>query len=213
MSLKIRNTLRSCTTLILTVFTIFSYGQKEKEITEEAVRLLYNSIPKVDGVYEYAEVVQLDSTYKKELLYKNSKLFFANVFKSAKDVLQYDDRDEGKVIGKGNFNIEGGQIVFLTSVTEKWRVNFSLEIFAKHGRYRYRIYDFNIDSRRVASGGNTPDNITNRELSIDDAYKETLTGITKKMNRKMFAELPDRINQIISEIKVYMSKKQSKSDF
>jgi hypothetical protein len=192
-------------------FSLVSYGQKEKEITAETVKALYNSMPKVDGKYEYTEVVQLDTTYKKDVLYKNSKLFFADAFKSAKDVLQYDDREEGKVIGKGNLSIEGGQAVFLTYVTEKWRVDFSLEIFSKDGKYRYRIYDFNIGSRRVASGGSSPDNVYNTDLSIDEAYKETEKGVSKKMNRKMFAELISRINSTVSEIKTYMAKKPSSS--
>lgn len=108
----------------------------------------------------------LDSTYKKDILYKNSKLFFADAFKSAKDVLQYDDREEGKIIGKGNFKIEGGQSVFLSYFTEVWIVNFSIELFVKDGKYRYRIYDFNIDGRTRATGGNTPDQITNNSFYI-----------------------------------------------
>lgn len=194
------------------LLSISSYGQKQKEITAETVKGLYNSMPKVDGKYEYIEVVQLDTTYKKDILYRNSKLFFADAFRSAKDVLQYDDREEGKVIGKGNLSIEGGQAVFLTYVTEKWTVNFSLEIFSKDGKYRYRIYDFNIDTRRVASGGNSPDNVYNATLSIDDAYKETEKGVSKKMNRKMFAELVDRVNKTVTEIKTYMAKKESASN-
>lgn len=196
---------------VFTLVSIVSYGQKQKEITAATVKELYDSIPKVDGKYEYTEVIQLDTIYKKDILYKNSKLFFADAFKSAKDVLQYDDREEGKVIGKGNLSIEGAQSLFLSYFTEKWTVNFSLEIFSKEGKYRYRIYDFNISSRSVTSGGNSRDNISTFDLNIDQAYKETEKGITKKMNRKMFAELIDRIKSTIAEIKIYMLKKESTS--
>ncbi len=200
---------------ILVAFILISqisFAQKEKEVTEQTTNALYAALPKVDGKYEFSEVVQLDSTYKKDMLFKNSKLFFADAFKSAKDVLQYDDRDEGKVIGKGNFVIEGGQAVFLTYATEKWHVNFSLEIFSKDGRYRYRVYDFNIESRRVVSGGNTADNVNNYSLSLDEAYKVTEKGVTKKMNRKLFSEMISRIHSTISEIKSYMAKKESSSN-
>ena len=113
MTIKVRQKLRLCfLSFAFALFSIFSYGQKQKEFTAETVKILYESIPKVEGKYEYTEVVQLDTTYKKDVLYKNSKLFFADAFKSAKDVLQYDDREEGKVIGKGNLSIEGGQAVF-----------------------------------------------------------------------------------------------------
>lgn len=189
-----------------------SFAQKEKEVTEQTTNALYAALPKVNGKYEFSEVVQLDSTYKKDMLYKNSKLFFADAFKSAKDVLQYDDREEGKVIGKGNFVIEEGQAFFLTYTTEKWHSNFSLEIFSKDGRYRYRMYDFNIESRRVVSGGNTADNVNNYSLSLDEAYKVTEKGVTKKMNRKLFSEMISRIHSTISELKVYMAKKESSSN-
>ncbi len=64
--------------VLLSVFILVSYisfSQKTKEVTEETVKTLYNSLPKIDGKCEYSEVVQLDSTYKKDVLYKNSKLF------------------------------------------------------------------------------------------------------------------------------------------
>ena len=67
-----------------------SFSQKQKEVTDESVKTLYTSLPKIDGKYEYTEVIQLDTAFKKDMLYKNSKLFFADIFKSAKDVLQYD---------------------------------------------------------------------------------------------------------------------------
>src|ERR1035437_2480137 len=199
---------------IITVFILISqlsFGQKEKEISDETIKTLYKSLPKVDGKYEYSEIVQLDSTYKKDLLYRNAKLFFVDVFKSAKDVLQYDDRDEGKVIGKGNFEIEEMQRGFFNSVFDSWRVNFTLELFAKDGRYRYRIYDFSIKEKRtIISGSGSPDYYS--DFSIDDAYTQTQKGEIKKMNKKMFTEIVDKINSTISEIKTYMSKKQSSSN-
>ena len=64
--------------ILLSVFILvshISFSQKTKEVTNETVKALYNSLPKVDGKYEYSEIVFLDSTYKKDILYKNSKLF------------------------------------------------------------------------------------------------------------------------------------------
>ena len=78
------------------------FSQKQKDPSEDEIRSAYSALPKAEGQYEWAEVVQMDSSVKKDDLYRNAKLFFANEFKSAKDVIQYDDRGEGKVIGKGN---------------------------------------------------------------------------------------------------------------
>ena len=194
--------------IICILISILSFGQRNKEIPSASIKILHDSMPKVNGKYEYSEVVFLDSTYKKDMLYKNSKLFFTNAFKSAKDVIQYDDREEGKVIVKGNFSVEGSQSgILLPFFIEEWKIDFSLEIFSKDGKYRYRLYDFNI--LRIA------DNSVIFPINIDDAYKETQTGITKKLDKKLFVEMLDKINGTISSIKSYMSKKSniSSSDF
>ena len=194
--------------VICILISILSFGQRNKEIPSATIKILHDSMPRVNGKYEYSEVVILDSTYKKEMLYKNSKLFFTNAFKSAKDVIQYDDREEGKVIVKGNFSVEGSQSgILLPYFIEEWKIDFSLEIFSKDGKYRYRLYDLNI--LRIA------DNNVIFPISIDDAYKETQTGITKKLDKKLFVEMLDEINGTISSIKSYMSKKSStlSSDF
>ena len=77
-----------CTLCLLTLIANVSFGQ------------IY-TIPKVNGKYEYSSIITLDSTYKKDDLYRNAKLYFVDNYKSAKDVIQYDDKDQGKVIGKG----------------------------------------------------------------------------------------------------------------
>ena len=208
MFLKIIIDIKKACLVICILISVISFGQRKKEISSEAIKVLYDSIPKVDGKYEYTEIIVLDSTYKKEILYKNSKLFFANVFKSAKDVIQYDDREEGKVIVKGNFSVEGSQSsVLLPHFTEEWKVNFSLEIFSKDGKYRYRLYDLSI--LRIA------DSDVIFPISVDDAYKETQTGITKKLDKKLFVDMLYEIKSTISTLKSYMSKKTntSNSDF
>ena len=188
----------------------FSFGQKTKGITDEKVKELYNSIPKVDGHYEYSAVVQLDSNYKKDIVYRNSKLVFANTFKSAKCVLQYDNGGKGKVIGKGNFNTVGLEDNLLVSYYAKWRVNFNFELFSKDGKYSYRLYNINIESNAITTGGDSPSNIDS-QLSIDDAFYQTQKSATREMYRKMFSEVIDNINRTISEIKFYMAKKQALS--
>ena len=66
-----------------------------------------DSIPQVDGVYQYQEVVSVDSTLSKEQLYKNAKVYFMDVFTGAKDAFQYDDdKKEGRIIGKGSITVE-----------------------------------------------------------------------------------------------------------
>jgi len=178
----------------------------------EQVNAAYASLPKVDGEYEFTEVVQLDSTFTKDALYRNAKLFFANAFNSAKEVLQYDDRAEGKVIGKGNVQSVGYQMSFLVLFSETRTTNFTLEIFCKEGKYKYRIYSISSDVRTVASGGSSPDNVSNTVLTLDMAYTQTTKGVSKKMDRSLFFDTVSKLNGLADQIKQAMNKK-SKDDF
>ena len=190
------------------LFSLSSFGQKD--VSDDSVKAVYHSIPRVDGKYEYSGVVTLDSTYKKDILYKNAKLFITNAFKSPKDVIQYDDREEGKVIIKGTSSAIGRQGMFLVSAYDTWRLHFSVEIFCKDGRYRYKMYDMDMVQDRDVVGSETSSYST--KMSLDEAYNLTQSGTTKKMCRKLFAETIDNISSFILGIKSAMSKKVSTSD-
>ncbi|HEY4154411.1 MAG TPA: DUF4468 domain-containing protein, partial [Puia sp.] len=172
----------------------------------------YTSLPKIEGRYEFSEIIQLDSTYKKDDLYRNAKLFFTDAFKNAKEVLQYDDRQEGKVIGKGNLQNNAYQVVFLAVYSEKRTTNFTLEIFCKDGKYRYRIYGIDSDFATTVSGGNTPDRITTGSVDLDEAYNETVKGSLKKLNRKLFFDTVIGLNDMRELLKHYMGQKQAKDN-
>ena len=187
---------------VLLLFPLASIAQKTP--SEEDCASAYKALPKIDGQYEWSEVIQVDTSLKKDDLYRNAKLFFANEFKSAKDVLQYDDRGEGKVVGKGNFFIEDLQSAFMVMFTDKRTVNFTLEIYCKDGRYKYRIYGINADCLIRASGGSSPDNVRSENISIEDAYLKCGKGMTKKMDRRLFMLMVAEINSTVNDIKKMM---------
>lgn len=197
--------------LILIPATVFS--QKQKDLSDNEIKAAYAAIPKVDGQYEWSEVVQADSALKKDDLYRNAKVFFANEFKSAKDVIQYDDRGEGRVMGKGDFRLEDVQGAFLIVVSDKRYVNFTLEIMCKDGRYKYRIYGVSAECTKRASGGSSPDNVNNLTLSMDGAYAECNKGIVKKMDRRLFMATLGEIQSTIADLKKAMSVKKSEDSF
>ena len=197
--------------LILTLLSITCFAQKE--VTNDSIKAIYKSIPKVDGNYEYSEVVVLDSTYRKDILYRNAKLFFTDIFKSSKDVIQYDDKEEGKIIAKGVLSTSGKQGNFLVTSYDTWNLHFSLEIFCKDGKYRYRIYDFSIYAEREVAGTQTSN--YSSTISLDEAFEQSQRGFTKKAGRKMFADIITDVKSLTLEIKSYMKKKVkvSNSDF
>jgi hypothetical protein len=176
----------------------------------ENEKSLNGSFPKIDGSYEYQSVITLDSTYKKDALYKNAKLYFVDNFKSAKDVIQYDEREQGKVIGKGVMMFDDWHNIFTVTDKFEWTVSYSTEITCKDGKYRYRLYDINIHQYMHN------DQIRNEsDISLDDAITATTKGGFKKVNTRLLNYLLKKFDTATQNIKSYMAKKQTiaKDDF
>ena len=89
-------------------------------------------------------MVKLDSSFKTEDLYKNAKLYFVNTYSSVKDVIQYDDKVSGTLIGKSSFQVQANNNykLGLISVSVVWNVYYNTEIIIKDGKYKYRFYNF-----------------------------------------------------------------------
>ena len=198
--------------LLLLPVMVFAQDDK-KDATDEEVNAAYDSLQKIDGQYEFSEIVQLDSTYKKDILYRNAKLFFANIYKSSKDILQYDDREEGKVIGKGTIQITGHQNVLLSAFSEIRTTNFTLEISCKNGKYKYRMFGFSFDYTYGQSDKRKPERITTGTLTVDQAYARTEKGSTKKMERNLFINTLAEIRSTQDHLREFMRKTPSKDDF
>ncbi|HMG82439.1 MAG TPA: DUF4468 domain-containing protein [Ferruginibacter sp.] len=189
--------------ITLSIFSFKSFAQKD--ISQQKIDSVYKSFPKVDSQYEFSEIVVLDSSFTKEVLYTNAELFFTDEFKSAINIIQYDNKEQGKIIGKGNLLVQETSAFVATFNNNDFYVNFSLEIFCKDGKYKYRIYDITIDHTKF--GGQDKRN------TIDEIYSGTLNGSTKKLDKKAIIGIADSIHKTISYLKLSMARKQSKDDF
>lgn len=113
--------------LLLICFALFSLTAFSQDTQTTA-----KTFPVKDGKVLYEGVVEV-SGKTKDQLYKNAKKWFVDAFRSSKDVIQSDDKDGGQIIGKGWF--------YSTNTTEKYRIQTTIQVDCKDGRYRYRIYD------------------------------------------------------------------------
>ena len=95
--------------------------------------------PLVDCKINYTEIVKIDSSINKATLFLNAKMFFVNEFKSAKDVIQLEDRESGTIIGKGYFtyNWDMGKNSYV-----EMKIWHTIKLTIKDGKYRYEITDF-----------------------------------------------------------------------
>lgn len=106
----------------MTTIVVCSNGQEK----------LMDVLPLKDGVVTYTNVVEVDGV-DKEQLYLRAKKWFVIVYKSAKDVIQLDDKENGEIIGKGNFSI-----VYYSRAPS---IDHTITISVKDGRFKYLITD------------------------------------------------------------------------
>lgn len=118
----------------LFVFT-FVYAQPDsKEPNQFAFTVPIDSITnKID----YQGVQRVDGVSKDEL-YIRAREWFAKTFVSAQAVIQMDDKEAGKIIGKGV--ARSSFVMLLTPVS--YTLYYTVSITVKDGRYRYEITDF-----------------------------------------------------------------------
>ena len=92
-------------------------------------------IDTTNGVVTYAEIIKLENAPKNEL-YLRGKEWFARTFVSANDVIQLDDRETGKIIGKGftksSYKGAMGVVVLVD-------ISYTISLVVKENRYRYEI--------------------------------------------------------------------------
>lgn len=116
-------------------------------------------IPKDDeGNYQYQGVVEVEDRSQQEL-YDTAKEWVANNFRSAQDVIQLDDRENGRLIAKGYYPIMW--------VGMERHAYHTLRIETRDGRYRYTIDDFVV---------NTPgsNEIALERSSVNSSFEEKL---------------------------------------
>jgi hypothetical protein len=158
------------------------------------------------GVLIYEEVVPCKG--KKDDLYLRAKLFYADIFKSAKDVIQVDDKESGILVGKGLTHIMvSGEALFDT----KMKMWFSIKIQCKDDRYKYELYDIHFESypaQYVSEFNRTPTSLflkaeyyrkndtpktknSSYKLSMDASVKATLLVLKSRMERATNSTIKD----------------------
>lgn len=116
----------------------------------------------------YSEVVQVEGKTTSEL-YTAAREWFAVTFNSANDVLQMEDPEGGKLIGKGSTSVSEiitvGKGLYATSSTLTMSPNFTIKIEMREGRYKCDIYSITLKSYSQYTGAT--------EISLAD-YKKDL---------------------------------------
>lgn len=176
---------------------IISFSQKSKKNKNDKDSVI-QIMPLVDSMVVYTEVIKVDSTTKEEL-YNRAKRFFVETYKSANDVVQLDDKENGEIIGKGIFKVMYNQGIAGMQPTS---VYHTISVAVKDGRYKYEIRELIIDYYSSGSRIGTS-YIPGTQVH---SPVENWLGSKMKMIRRYLTEINSHVEVSIGQLKATMSK-------
>lgn len=188
--------------LLIAATALISISAKAQKNSD----IVLDTIPVINGIYQYQEEVNVDNAFKKDQLYKNAKIYFVDVFTGAKDAFQYDDKAEGRIIGKGFLTVDDYKKAFPGVAVLKWDVNYNTEIICENGKYKFRFYDIVITKEYHVAESNS----RTVHLTIKDAYDAIAKqrGPYKKLYPRVINKMIAQFKANISTLKVNMIKTQ-----
>lgn len=157
-------------------------------------------IDSVSGKITYKEVVFVDSLSNKQDLFSRAREWFAKAYKSSTSVIQMEDKESGKIVGKA-----------LIPVFYKYmgsqpggNINYTISIYLKDGKYKYEISDFyhtgiNIGNYPLPDGGNCEKVMTEKKGMYGMSYNKTYELYLFQMD--------ENIKSLVSDLKNYMKTK------
>ena len=163
--------------------------------------------PNENGFVTYSDVVYLDSSYSRKLLFENAERWFVDQYRSAQDVIQYKNIDQGEMIGKGiiQSNWKYGGNLMSTQVT----VYHTVKLYFKDGRYKYSFSDFTDEC--ISSGSSSSPRIITDSI----VYKEK--GFGHKIINDMWIDVKTRtskeVDLMISSLKSEMEKETTTEEW
>ena len=129
------------------------------------------------GEYQYQQVFRADSTSKEEIFDRLNQ-WVAKNYVSANDVIQYKDKDNGKIIAKGNF----------ITTNYGWEVylKHTLTLETKENRFRVTFDQLKYET----ASGDSP------EASFSDRVPRK-----KKMLSRLEDKISDSVNSMLTSVK------------
>ncbi len=172
-------------------------------------------LPLKDSLIVYEEVIYLkDSLYPKEKIYLRAKTWLTNTFNDVKQVIQMEDKDEGRLIGKGLVTIVPA--VLNSPATYG---NFTLQLDVKEGKIRYKFFDTYFES--PASRAEPSYKVSASKLYLaylkEEAPRElryTLEGKKGFLSRveKDLLTFDKNIRELISTLKLHIQSGNKKEE-
>lgn len=160
-------------------------------------------LPLKDGNVFYEKIYDVDSTLQKQELYDRSMRWLAKTFVDSKEVIRIANKETGNIVGKGIFDVVTSG--FWGGTT---RIQVIIDITVKDKKYRVQFYQFQI--KRL-----TEKSLTDEYYPIERSLKLYKDGdsMSPGQDKKLFAGINARIEELMLSLYSEMSTKQAANDF
>jgi len=194
---KIKNLLLFSALILFSVSNAF--GQQEKFNKKVTPKL---PIDNLTNKITYSEVVYVDSLANKEELFSRAREWFAKAYKSSTNVIQMEDKESGKIVGKALMKVYHKT---LGSNYPSGYINYTISIYLKDGRYKYEVTDFHHTGQLVSGGNRIPDfGICENMINTTD---KTMGMSYQKTYNYYLYQMDNNIKELISDLKASMTTK------
>jgi hypothetical protein len=151
-------------------------------------------IDSLTGKITYTEVVVVDSLSNKQELFSRAREWFAKAYKSSTNVIQMEDKESGKIVGKALMQVYHKA---LGSNFPSGYINYTISIYIKDGKYKYEIIDFYHTGQLISGGNRIPDyGICEKMINTKDkvmgmSYQKTYNYYLFQMNNNVINLITD----------------------
>jgi hypothetical protein len=138
----------------------------------------------------------IDSVAKtKAAIYSDTKLFIAETWNSAQNVIQNDDKEGGVILLKGIAKVSS---TFQMNVHE-YAYGYTVKLYQKEGKFRIVIENVHCESARCA-GYEWP------KVEPTEDYSQNVGGVPAKKLEPMMLELKAHLQSIVDSYLVKIKK-------
>lgn len=167
-------------------------------------------LPERDGRVFIEEVnILKDSTLKKARIFSVAKDWVSRTFKSSKSVIDYEDKEEGKIVCKGVSKETFKEMLGGHSIVT---LDFTLDFTFKDGRYRIQLYNLLPTVTHYAFDGSVNKYMeANQKIDIDtfnnefNAKKETHKRL-RKYHLDYITKITFMVQPVFKSAMEYISK-------
>ncbi len=148
----------------------------------------------------YSAVENVDSL-SKDKLFSLAASWFATYYKSAQNVIQLSDKEDGKIIGKAVYPYR-----LAVMGNKQSYVNYTITVMVKDGKYKIEMADFNHEGGAYGKGY-SGGLLSNEKPDCGNLF------ITKKMWSKIQEKGKSESETAIANFKTFIASESKKEDF